>query len=67
MTKTKLVVNAFALSAADLHLIPAFIVDLFPGPSKTGGLKIGTPVANLPDAWCYRVSTGTGWPCVSIL
>ena len=31
------------------------------------GLKIGTPVATLPDAWRYRVSTGTGQPGVSIL
>ena len=29
--------------------------------------KIGTPVATLPSAWRYRVSTGTGWPGVSIL
>ena len=29
--------------------------------------KIGTPVVNLPGAWCYRVSTGTGRPGVSIL
>ena len=26
------------------------------------GLKIGFPVATLPGAWRYRVSTGTGWP-----
>ena len=30
-------------------------------------LQIGTPVATLPGAWRYRVSTGTGWPSVSIL
>ena len=29
--------------------------------------KIGTPVATLPGAWHYRVSTGTGRPGVSIL
>ena len=29
--------------------------------------KIGTPVATLPGAWRYRVSTGTGRPGVSIL
>ena len=28
-------------------------------------LQIGTPVAALPGAWRYRVSTGTGWPSVS--
>ena len=30
-------------------------------------LKIGTPVAILPDVWWYRVSAGAGWPDVSIL
>ena len=39
----------------------------FPGSSHSSVLKIGTPVATLPGAWCYRVSTGTGWPGVSIL
>ena len=33
----------------------------------TSDLKIGTPVATLPSAWRYRVSTGTGRPGVSIL
>ena len=40
---------------------------VFSGSSHTSDLKIGTPVATLPDTWCYRVSTGTGWPGVSIL
>ena len=35
--------------------------------SHTSDLKIGTPVATLPGAWRYRVSTGTGRPGVSIL
>ena len=35
--------------------------------SHTSDLKIGTPVATLLGAWCYRVSGGTGWPGVSIL
>ena len=39
----------------------------FLGSSHTGDLKIGTPVATLPGAWCYRVSAGTGWPGVGIL
>ena len=30
-------------------------------------LRIGIPVATLPGAWRYRVSTGTGRPSVSIL
>ena len=39
----------------------------FSGSSHTRDLKIGTPMATLPGAWCYRVSTGTGRPGVSIL
>ena len=39
----------------------------FSGSSHTSDLKIGTPVATLPGAWPYRVSTGTGRPNVSIL
>ena len=39
----------------------------FSGSSHTSDLKIGTPVATLPGAQRYRVSTGTGRPCVSIL
>ena len=33
----------------------------------TSDFEIGKPVAPPPDAWCYRVSPGTGWPGVSIL
>ena len=40
---------------------------IFPGPSHTSDLKIGTPVATLPGAWSHRVSAGTGQPGVSIL
>ena len=40
---------------------------IFSGLSHTSDLKIGTPVATLPGAWRYRVSTGTGQPGVSIL
>ena len=39
----------------------------FSRASHTSDLKIGTPVATLPGAWRYRVSTGTGRPGVSIL
>ena len=35
--------------------------------SHTSDFKIGTPVATLPGAWRYRVSTWTGQPGVSIL
>ena len=40
---------------------------IFSGSSHTSDLKIDTPVATLPGAWRYRVSTGTGRPGVSIL
>ena len=39
----------------------------FAWSSQTSDLIIGTPVATLPGAWRYRVSTGTGWPGISIL
>ena len=39
----------------------------FSGSSHTSDLKISTPVAILPGAWRYSVSTGTGRPGVSIL
>ena len=39
----------------------------FSGSSHTSDSKMGTPVATLPGAWRYRVSTGTGQPGVSIL
>ena len=42
-------------------------VGIFSGSSHTSDLKLGTPVATLPGAWHYRVSTGTGQPGVSIL
>ena len=40
---------------------------IFSGSSHTSDFKIGTPVATLPGAWRYRVSTGTDRPGVSIL
>ena len=40
---------------------------IFSGSSHTSDFKIGTPVAALPGAWRYRVSTGTGRPGVSML
>ena len=39
----------------------------FSGLSHTSDLKIGTPVATLPGAWSYRISTRTGQPGVCIL
>ena len=61
-----LVVKASASGAED----PGFESRLrrdFSGSSHTSDFKIGTPVAILPGAWRYRVSTGTGRPGVSIL
>ena len=40
---------------------------IFSGSSHTSDLNIGTPVATLPGARRYGVSTGTGRPGVSIL
>ena len=40
---------------------------IFSGSSHTSDSKIDTPAATLPGAWRYRVSAGTGRPCVSIL
>ena len=39
----------------------------YSGSCHTSDLEIGIPVATLPGAWLYRVSTRTGWPSVSIL
>ena len=61
-----LVVKASASRAKD----PGFESHLrqeFSGSSHTNDLRIGTPVANLPSAWRYRVNDGTAWPGVSIL
>ena len=40
---------------------------IFSGSNHTSDLKMGTQVATLPGAWRNRVSTGTGWPGVSML
>ena len=47
--------------------IPACAVGIFSRSSHIRDLKTGTPVATLPGAWRYRVSTGTAWPGISIL
>ena len=46
--------------------IPA-CAGIFSVSSHTSDSKIGTPVATLPGARRYRVSSGTGRPGVSIL
>ena len=61
-----LVVKASASGVEDLGFESRLRWD-FSGSSHTSDLKIGTPVATLPVAWYYRVSTRTGWPGVSIL
>ena len=61
-----LVVKVSALRAEDPGFKSRLCWDFF-GSSHTNDLKIGTPVATLPGAWRYRVSAGTGRPCVSIL
>ena len=45
-------------------LLPRII---FQVESYTSDLKVGTPVASLPGAWCFRISAGTGCSSVSIL
>ena len=57
--------KAFASRAADPRFDSRLRRGDFFGSSHTNDLKIGTPVATLPGAWHYMVSTGTGWPGVS--
>ena len=54
-------------SRADDQGFESYICQDFSRLSHTSDLKIGTPVAILPGAWHYRVSSGTGPPGVSIL
>ena len=61
-----LVVKASASRAEDWAFESRLRRD-FSGSSRTSDLNIGAPVATLPGAWRYRVSTGTGRPGVSIL
>ena len=61
-----LVVKAPASRAEDPGFESHLRLD-FSALSHTSDLKMGTPVAILPGAWRYRVSTGTGRPDVSIL
>ena len=61
-----LVVKASTSRAEDSGLASCLRQD-FSGQSHTNDLKIGTPVATLPDSRRYRVSGGTGWRGVSIL
>ena len=60
------VVKASALGAEDLGFESHLRQD-FSGVESTSDLKIGTPVATLPDPWHYRVSAGTDRPSTSIL
>ena len=62
-----LVVKASASKAVDPGFGSRLCRGDFSGSSNTCDLEIGIPVANLPGAWRYRVSAGTGWPGVSIL
>ena len=61
-----LVVKALASGVEDPGFESRLRLD-FSGLSHTSDLKIGTPVATLPGAWQYWVSTGSGQPGVSIL
>ena len=59
-------VKASVLRAEDLGFESRLRQD-FSALSHTSDFTIGTPVATLPDAWHYRVDTGTGRPGVSIV
>ena len=59
--------RALALRAEDPGFDSCVCCGDIYGTSHTSDLKIGTPVAALPGAWCYRISTWTGWHGVSIL
>ena len=61
------VVKASASGAEDLGFESRSRRREFPGSSHTGDLRIDTPVATQPGAWCHRVNAGTGWSGVSIL
>ena len=60
-------VKASALRMAELGFDFCLHCGEFSRSSHTGDLRIDTPVAALPGAWCYRVSIGTGWPGISKL
>ena len=62
-----LVVKTSASRAENPGFESRFRRDFFRGRVIPVTLKSGTPVATLPGAWHYRVSTGTGRPGVSIL
>ena len=55
-----LVVKLSTLEAADPRFDSCLRHGDFSGSSHTSDLKIGSHVATLPGAWCYRVSAGTG-------
>ena len=61
-------VKASASRAEDLSSILAFPVKFCPGRViPCSDLKTDTPVTTLPGTWRCGISTGTGWPGVSIL
>ena len=62
-----LVVKVSASTSEDLEFDSCLGHGDFSGSNHSSDLKIGTPVATLPGAWCSRVSAWTGWPGVSIL
>ena len=62
-----LVVKVSTLRAEKLGFDSCLRTGNFSRVSHTSDLEIGMPVATLPDAWCYRVSAGTGWCGVSLL
>ena len=59
--------SVFVSISARLSACSCFRCGSFSRLSHTIDLNIGTPVATLPGTSCCRISTGTGWPDVSIL
>ena len=63
-----LVVKGVSLESGRSRVLFPLATGLFRGPViPVSDLKSGIQLATLPGAWSYRVSAGTGWPCVSIL
>ena len=58
-----LVVKAPVSRAEDPGFESRLLPGIFSGSSHTSDFKIGTPVATLQGAWCYRVSTDWSARC----
>ena len=57
----------FLINKSNLIILIIIIIIIFFLVKSASGWQTGTPVTTLPGSWHYRVSAGTGWPCVNIL